>query len=175
MLRDKGVYEFVSAANMLKSRGVTARFWLVGETDVGNPTSVSKRELEKWREDAVVEILGFRADMCHVLAQASIVVLPSYREGLPKVLIEAAACGRAVVTTDVPGCRDAIEPGITGLLVPPKDSLLLANAIVSLLDNASLRDSMGSAGRKLAEKKFSIEIVTSSHMSVYRALVDAAT
>ena len=95
------------------------------------------------------------------------VVLPSYREGLPKVLIEAAACGRAVVTTDVAGCRDAITPGITGLLVPVKDSIELADAIQTLIENPKQRIAMGKAGRALAEEAFTIERVISQHLSIY--------
>lgn len=172
LLRDKGVYEFVESAKLLKSRGVMARFWLAGDMDVGNPTSVNEKELEGWRKSEIVELLGHRQDIPYVFSQANIVVLPSYyREGLPKVLIEAAACGRVVVTTDMPGCRDAIDPEVTGLLVPPRDAGALADTIERLLLDADLRDKMGQSARQLAEREFSIEKVTSLHLAIYDELL----
>jgi glycosyltransferase involved in cell wall biosynthesis len=118
--------------------------------------------------------LGYNSDIASLFAQSSIVVLPSYREGLPKVLVEAAACGRAVVTTDVPGCRDAIVPNETGLLVPPRDVVLLADAIQYLLENPERCKEMGQAGRKLAEREFAIERIVSAHLKVYRNLLETA-
>ena len=112
--------------------------------------------------------------MFDVLSKASLVVLPSYREGLPKVLIEAAACGRAVLTTDVPGCRDAIIPNITGLLVPVKDHQKLANALEWLIKNPQERVAMGKAGRKFAEKEFPIEKIVQSHIDIYQELINKA-
>jgi glycosyltransferase involved in cell wall biosynthesis len=172
LLRDKGVHEFVAAARILKARGSRARFLLVGDPDAGNPTSIDEPELAAWRNETAIELLGYRTDIAQVFGRAHVVVLPSYREGLPKVLIEAAACGRAVVTTDVPGCRDAIEPGVTGLLVPARDAASLASAIERLLLDAGLRDRMGRAGRQLAERKYAIAKVVSAHMDVYRDLME---
>ena len=111
LLRDKGVLEYIEAIRLLKRQGVKAQFWLVGSPDPENITSVSEKHIQAWSAEGLVENFGFREDIAEIFAQSNIVVLPSYREGLPKVLIEAAACGRAVITTDVPGCRDAIEPG----------------------------------------------------------------
>ena len=108
--------------------------------------------------------------MPRLYAASHIAVLPSYREGLPKSLIEAAACGRAVVTTDVPGCRDAIEPDETGLLVPVRDPRALADAIARLAEDAALRQSMGAAGRALAEREFNIERVARIHVELYDTL-----
>ena len=170
LLRDKGIYEFVAAAQLLKQRNVDVRFRLVGDPDPDNPATVSQDELSAWRNEGVVEVLGYRDDIANLFAESSIVVLPSYREGFPKVLIEAAACGRAVITTDVPGCRDAIEPGQTGLLVPVKDPTALADAIQRLIDDPELYESMGRAGRVLAERTFAIEKVVDTHMEVYREL-----
>jgi glycosyltransferase involved in cell wall biosynthesis len=165
----------VAAAELLKRRGLGARFWLVGDPDPGNPASVDEASLSAWRSEGTVELLGHRNDIARVFAQASIVVLPSYYgEGVPKVLLEAAACGRAVVTTDMPGCRDAIEAGVTGLVVPPRDSVALADAIQRLLDDGELRARMGCAGRQLAEREFSIEYVIAAHLALYRELMDAA-
>ena len=145
-------------------------FWLVGEPDPGNPASVKEEELFAWRSEGMIELLGHRHDIISLFAQSSIVVLPSYREGLPKVLIEAAACGRAVVTTDVPGCRDAVVKDETGILVLPRDAVALADAIQHLLEDSDLCQRMGQAGRKLAEEKFAIEKVVSAHMEIYRNL-----
>jgi glycosyltransferase involved in cell wall biosynthesis len=172
LLYDKGVSEFVEAARILRRRGVAVRFWLIGEPDSANPTRVSSKELEAWRAEGIVELLGYQRDVPSLYARSHIVALPSYREGLPKSLIEAAACGRPVVTTDVPGCRDAIEPGVTGLLVPPRDAMALANALERLIEDSSLRKAMGKAGRTLAEREFGIEKVVAAHLQIYKELID---
>lgn len=172
LLEDKGVREFVEAARVLMLRGVTARFWLAGSLDPGNLTSVSEDVLLKWSKEEVVEVLGHQSDIPNLFANSNIVVLPSYREGLPKVLIEAAACGRAVVTTDVPGCRDAIEPESTGLLVPVRDPIGLADAIQFLIENPERRKKMGASGRVLAEREFAIEKVVDAHLAIYHELTN---
>lgn len=174
LLRDKGIVEFVEAAYLLRQRGVQVRFQLAGDIDLGNPTSITSLELDRWRSEGIIEYLGYRKDIPHIFAQCNIVVLPSYREGLPKVLIEAAACGRAVVTTDVPGCRDAIEANVTGLLVPVRDVDALADAIQKLIADPELRQRMGRAGRKLAEREFDIEGIVRQHLSIYCELRDVA-
>jgi len=171
LLGDKGVFEFVAAAGLLRAKGVPARFVLAGLVDAANPTSVSQAQLDDWVADGVVENWGYCVDMTQVLATASIVVLPSYREGLPKALIEAAACGRAVVTTDVPGCRDAIEPGVTGVLVPVRDAAALAQAIENLLTYGAQRTAMGLAGRRLAEQEFDVTTVVYKHLAIYKRLL----
>lgn len=175
LLADKGVREFVEAAAALRqhvgSVGQGVRFVLVGEPDLDNPASLQQDELDAWQAAGLVELWGYRSDMHAVLPLASVVVLPSYREGLPKVLIEAAACGRAVVTTDVPGCRDAIEPGVSGLLVPAKDAVALATAIAELLTDKQRCQAMGAAGRKLAEQAFDVNSVAEQHLAVYADLL----
>lgn len=170
LLRDKGVQEFVQAAGMLRQRGVPVTMQLVGGVDAGNPASATQDEVEAWQRDGAVQALGERSDVPELYAASHIAVLPSYREGLPKSLIEAAACARAVVTTDVPGCRDAIEPGETGLLVPVRDAQALADAIARLAEDATLRQAMGKAGRALAEREFNIEQVARIHVALYDAL-----
>ncbi|WP_341582330.1 glycosyltransferase family 4 protein [Marinobacter metalliresistant] len=167
LLRDKGVFEFVEAARLLWNRGLEVRMRLIGSADPGNLTSVTEAELDQWRKEGIVELLGFRSDIAAQYTAANIVCLPSHREGLPKSLVEAAACGRAVVTTDVPGCRDAITPGETGLLVPVKNPVALANAIQKLIENSGLRKRMGKAGRMLAEDAFSIEHIVAQHLKIY--------
>lgn len=171
LLRDKGVMEFVEAVRLLRQRGMNARFWLIGAPDPANPATVSDAQVEAWRREGIVECLGQRDDVPDLYARSHVVTLPSYREGLPKALIEAAACGRAVVTTDVPGCRDAIEPGVTGLLVPPRDGVALADALQNLLEDGNTRRRMGRAGRELAEREFRIEKVIAVHLAAYEALV----
>lgn len=171
LLREKGVAEFIEAARQLRSAGVTARFLLAGSPDSGNPSSVTAAELNAWRSEGSVELAGHCSDVAALFAGAHLVVLPSYYgEGLPKVLVEAAACGRAVVTTDSPGCRDAIEPGVTGLLVPPRDATSLAASIRRLLDDTELRRSMGRAGRALAERRYGIDQIVAVHLRLYDEL-----
>ncbi|MFQ6708018.1 glycosyltransferase family 4 protein, partial [Bordetella pertussis] len=132
LLRDKGVREFVEAARLLRQRGLSVRMQLAGGVDPGNPASITPEQAAQWQDEGCVEVLGERKDIAALYGAAHMAVLPSYREGLPKSLLEAAACGRAVVTTDVPGCRDAIDPDVTGLLVPPRDAPALADAIARL-------------------------------------------
>lgn len=172
LLRDKGVIEYVEAAHILRNRGIKARYWLIGEPDLENRASVSHGEVAEWQAEGVVEYFGYQRDVPSIYVQAHIVTLPSYREGLPKSLIEAAACGRAVVTTDVPGCRDAIEPGVSGILVPVRDKVALANAIQYLIENPERRKQMGAAGRLLAEREFTIEKVVNEHLEIYRELME---
>lgn len=170
LLRDKGVQEFVQAARLLRERGLPVMMQLVGGVDAGNPASATLGDVEAWQREGCVHALGERSDVAALYAASHIAVLPSYREGLPKSLIEAAACARAVVTTDVPGCRDAIEPGETGLLVPVRDAPALADAIARLAEDPVLRQSMGTAGRALAEREFNIERVARIHVEIYDAL-----
>jgi len=171
MLRDKGVDEFVGAARSLREAGARARFVLVGETDPGNPTAISADQLRQWASSGVVEWWGHQANMKDVLAQAHIVCLPSLREGVPKVLIEAAACGRAIVTTDAPGCREIVRNGENGLLVPVRDTRALAEALRLLIENAPLRAAMGLKGRDLVVREFSMERVVRETLGVYRDLL----
>jgi glycosyltransferase involved in cell wall biosynthesis len=171
LLKDKGVLEFVEASNLLIAQGCSARFVLVGTIDPENPASLTQQEIAEIRKQRKVEVWGHRENMPEVLASATIVVLPSYREGLPKVLLEAAACGRAVITADVPGCRDAIEPGVTGLLVPARNAFALADAIGHLLDDAARCKALGDSGRRLAEREFDVEQVAARHMQIYSGLL----
>jgi glycosyltransferase involved in cell wall biosynthesis len=170
MLKDKGIVEFVEAARLLQQNGCKARFILVGEPDPGNPASLNKADIERWLAEGIVEYFGYRSDMPGIFKISSLVVLPSYHEGMPKVLLEAQACGRAVVTTDIPGCRDAITPGVTGLLVPPRDARALAEAIKALLDDRERLQAMGKAARALAEESFDVRQVVQQHLEIYQSL-----
>jgi glycosyltransferase involved in cell wall biosynthesis len=171
LLKDKGLVEFCSAAEHLLNLGVQARFVLVGDVDFDNPNSITKNELSYFVDRKVVEHWGYRKEVEHIIPLSNIMVLPSYREGLPKSLIEAAACGRAVITSDVPGCRDAIIENKTGLLVPAKNVLKLASAINNLLTNSLLRNSMGEAGRQLAIENYDINDVIDTHLKIYEGLI----
>lgn len=171
LLWDKGVAEFVAASRLLKSRGSNARFVLVGEPDPGNPASVTDAGLSSWVKEGVVERWGRREDMPATLCAAHVVCLPSYREGLPKVLLEAMASGRPCITTDAPGCRDAVRHGDNGLLVPVKDANALAEAISRLLADPSERARMGARGRERAVAEFSQERVNEATLAIYRELL----
>lgn len=174
LLREKGVYDFIAAAYMIaeSESGAQIQFQLVGDVDTENPSSVSKKELRKWSADGVVDCLGFRSDIPRIFSEANLVVLPSYYgEGLPKVLIEAAACGRAIITADCPGCRDAVIPGKTGLIVPPRNASALATAILQLFNDRDLVSNMGREGRRYAEETFSIHAVVSEHLTIYDAMM----
>ena len=174
LLREKGVFELVQAAEIVHSSVPTVIFQIVGTPDPGNPSSVAQEDIQRWEKLSYFRILGYRTDIPEILSQSHIVVLPSYREGFPKTLIEAAAAGRPVVTSDVPGCRDAILPDITGLLVPARNSEALAEAIKELMIDNDLRQSMGAAGRKMAEQRFSIDKVVDAHFAAYRQLLASA-
>jgi glycosyltransferase involved in cell wall biosynthesis len=170
MLYDKGVGEFVDAARLLKARNVKARFVLVGDRDPENPTAIPEDVLSTWRRDGVVEWWGHQSDMRSVFAQAHIVCLPSYREGLPKILLEAAACGRAIVTSDVPGCREIVRDHVNGLLVPARQSEPLASALEELVGNPGLRQKYGASGRELVEQEFRVQKIVDQTLDVYRDL-----
>jgi glycosyltransferase involved in cell wall biosynthesis len=174
LLKDKGVKEFIVAAKLVNINNNRARFALVGEPDFDNPASIQRYELENWESEGIIELWGHREDMEKVISLSTIVVLPSYREGFPKILIEAAACGRPIVTTDVPGCRDAIDKDITGIIVPVQDYLELAKKISFLLDNPFLSRKMGNAGRIRAEEIFDINKVVQKHMNIYEDLSNRA-
>lgn len=171
VIYDKGVGEFVEAARLLRARGVPARFALAGRLDPHNATAVAVETLDRWVAEGAVEWWGEVGDMPRAYAAAAVVCLPSYREGMPKALLEAAACGRAIVTTDTPGCRDCVEEGRTGLLVPPRDAVALADALQALLADSLLRGQYGAAGRALAERQFDLQLVINRHLALYRSLV----
>ena len=169
-LRSKGIDDFVCAARTLRAAGVVARFVIAGEPDADNPTSVTRRDLENWEREGVVENWGRRSDMPRVLSAAHIVCLPSrYGEGVPKILLEAAAAGRPIVTTDWPGCRDTLRAGESGLLVPPGDSHALAAALRELIEDGERRRRFGAAGRALAEREFDVREVAAKTLDCYRS------
>ncbi len=171
LIKEKGVNEFVNAAKILKERNIKARFLLAGDLDLNNPSGISQNDLNKIKNEGNVEVLGYYKNIEKLYNASHIICLPSYREGFPKGLVEAAAAGRAVVTTDVPGCRDAIIPNRTGLLVPVKNSIKLANTLHWLIEHPKERLIMGKAGRILAEKEFAIEKIVQCHLDIYQELI----
>jgi glycosyltransferase involved in cell wall biosynthesis len=177
LLKEKGIYDFIAAAEIVRETEYSdlISFRLIGEPDLQNPNSVLPEEWDEWRESGIVDCLGFRSDVNKLFSATNIVVFPSYYgEGLPKVLIEAAACGRAVITSDSPGCRDAVLDGETGVIVPVKDPLALSQAILMFAENRGLAEKMGKAGREFANMTFSLDSVVSLHMKIYKGILDSS-
>jgi glycosyltransferase involved in cell wall biosynthesis len=173
MLWDKGIKEFVEAARQLKTRSVYARFVLVGDTDPHNPSAIPKEQLTAWQSEGVIEWWGHKEDMPTVFSKSHIICLPSfYGEGVPKVLIEAAASGRPIVTTNTPGCREIVKNEENGLLVPVRNAEELADAIQRLVASPELRKKMGARGREIVVSEFAIEKVISETMTVYEELLN---
>lgn len=168
LLWDKGVAEFVDAARRLRAWGVEARYWVAGEADPGNPKSIAVEQLTRWAEEGPVEFLGHRADMPALLRQVHVAVLPSYHEGVPKFLLEAAAAGLPLVASDIPGCRAVVQPEVNGLLVPPRNPEALAAALARLLRDAGLRQAMGAAARATAVERFDERQIADRYESLYR-------
>ena len=171
LLWDKGVGEFVDAARLLRINNPHVRFVLVGSPDSQNPANIPQDQLDTWRAQGDVELWGYQENMPEIWARADIACLPSYREGLPKSLIEALATGLPCVTTDVPGCREVVAPGVNGLLVPARELGPLVCALQSLIDNPALREEMGRNGRKRAVAEFSSDRVIKETLSVYEAML----
>lgn len=171
LLWDKGIAEFVDAARMLRAEGRDVEFLLAGEPDPGNPASVPAATVGKWVEEGVVQWLGHVGDMPSLFASVDVVALPSYREGLPKGLIEAAACGLPLVATDVPGCREVVRDGIDGLRVLPRDAAALARAIARLQDDPALAMKLAQAARSRALSEFDERIVIARTLDVYGELL----
>lgn len=167
LLREKGVHEFVDAAAIVREKLPDVQFLLAGDADPGNPSSIESSVLAEWEHKGDVRFLGHRADIRNLIQVADLAVLPSYREGMPRSLLEAAACGLPLVASDVPGCREIVLHGVTGLLVPPRDSKRLAEAIVELLGDHKRREAMGKRSRAMACELFSQERVLRETMAVY--------
>ena len=167
LLRDKGVYEFIGAAKIVRLKNNNVQFLLVGDTDDGNPTSMNSEEIADLANSIDVTWLGARTDIAELLAESHIACLPSYREGLPKSLIEAASVGRPIVTTDTPGCREVVTHMVNGLLVQPRDARALALAIEKLVEDPNLRKLMGEESRRKAETEYANEIIINQTHRVY--------
>jgi glycosyltransferase involved in cell wall biosynthesis len=173
LLWEKGVGNFVEAARLLRTRGINARFALVGSPDAANPASVNQSDIDEWVREGIIEYWGWQKDMPGVFAQAQIVCLPTYYgEGLPKSLLEAAASGCAIITTDMPGCREIVQDGVTGWLVPPRNVDELADALEQAITQPSRREKCGTAARALITTEFSMDRVASDTIALYQELVD---
>lgn len=172
LLWDKGIADYVECARIVKDEYMNANFLLAGMPDGGNPNSVQKSDLENWNQDGIINPLGHVSNMAERLKDINIVVLPTvYGEGVPRILIEAAATGLPLVATDVPGCREIIVDGVNGFLVPKRDPHALAKAIITLLNKVGLCDSMGQAGRKLVLEKFDEKSVLERTINVYKEIL----
>ena len=171
LLWDKGIGEFVDAASKLIERGVKAKFHIYGSQYKNNPESVPDDVLDKWKSDGLVTFHGHREKIEEQLSQIDIVCLPSYREGLPKALLEAASAGLPIVTTDTPGCREVVDDGVNGFLVPPQNTTLLAERLIELIENPDLRSQFGKAGREKVLNEFTVDKVVEETMSIYRSLL----
>lgn len=170
MLRDKGVLEFVEAGQLLRQRGCRVKFALAGKIDRGNPSSLGEEDMALIREESGVDWLGHVSDMASLLRRAHVVCLPSYySEGLPKALLEACAAGRAIVTTDMPGCREAVRHGENGFLIEARSPRAIADAVEVLIRDVDLRRKMGAAGRRIAESEFDVRSVVRATLDVYRS------
>ena len=172
LLWDKGIAEYAEAARQLRAKGLPIRFLLAGAPDPGNPAAIPQATLDGWQAEGLIELLGQVSDMAALFATADIVVLPSYREGLPKSLIEAAACALPLVTTNVPGCREVVTHEVDGLLVPVKDAQALASAIERLHKDPVWARQLGLAARARALREFDEKIVIRKTLAVYGELLN---
>lgn len=170
MLCDKGVREFVKAAGIVRQRHPDWRFLLAGDVDLGNPSTLYKEELIAWQAEYGIDWLGHQTNVAQVMQDSHVIVLPSYREGLPKTLLEAAAARRPMIASDVAGCREVVTHGVTGLLVPPRVVEPLAEAMLALGEDAQLRERYGIAARQKAEAVFSVDDVVTHTFRVYDEL-----
>ena len=173
LLWDKGVKEFVEAAQLLKKRGIKAEFWLAGKPDDGNPMAVPEEFLQRWNEQGIIRWLGHCDNMPELLRQVDVAVLPSYHEGVPRFLLEAAATGLPLVATDIEGCRMVIRNGVNGYLVPIRDAQALADAIERLVHNPQLRLQMGKASREIVVKEFDERKILEQWLRLYEQVLSS--
>ncbi|HWL03520.1 MAG TPA: glycosyltransferase family 4 protein [Xanthobacteraceae bacterium] len=171
LLEDKGIRILVEAHRILRARGLTVRLLIAGLPDAANPASISPREVGDWDIEPGIHWLGHVEDISTVWAEAHVAVLPSRREGLPLSLLEAAACGRALIATDAPGCRDVVRPGLTGLLTPLDDAVALADAIAWMDSHPDDRQRFGAAARTMAEQEYAAGLIGQEAAAVYQRLM----
>ena len=173
LLWDKGLGDLIEAGKLLRKRGIDFSIQVAGIVDQDTINAIAQETLDKWHADGLIECLGTVKNMPDLIAEANIVVLPTfYGEGVPRILIEAASCGRAIVTTDMPGCREIVKDQINGLLVPPKNVEKLTNALTKLLESPELRTKMGQQGRHKVKRDFSEQKVITETMALYQELLE---
>lgn len=172
IIEDKGIFEFIKAAELLNKEKFKGKFYLIGNIDKSNPSYIEESIIDRWKKDKKVIILNHKKKIHQFIKNSSLIVLPSYREGFPKILMEAASSGRPVITTNVPGCRDVVINNITGVLVPKKNYMKLAYAIKNLSLNKKKLNKMGKLARLHAEKNFDVTKVVSKHLSIYKSLIN---
>lgn len=168
LLWDKGVGELYEAARILRTKDIPVEIIVAGDVDLENPASVTSEILEVWKKEGFIKFIGEAADIMPLLKEADIGILPSYREGLPKALLEQGAMGLPLITTDVPGCREVVIDDFNGVLVPVKNAEALVNAIEKMVLDVSLRQVMGKASRQLIEKNFSVDKINQAILDVYK-------
>jgi len=171
ILKDKGVLEFVEAAKIIKKKYPDWNFVIVGPIDYNNPSAIPKKHLKKWVKEKIIKWIDYTTDIVKIYKNSSIVCLPSHREGFSKVLIEAGASARPVVTSDVPGCREAIKPGFTGEVFKLNNQKQLEQKIVKLINNKKLRLKYGNYGRKFVKKNFEIKKIIKKNLEIYNCLI----
>lgn len=172
LLREKGVFEYIDAARHILNTNMHIKFLIAGETDPGNPSVIPIEQISRWRNEGKVIFLGHIENMEDLLKKTDIVVLPSYREGVPKILLEAAACGLPLIATDVPGCREIVDHNINGILIPAKNPEELVKAIIYMYSNYNTRIKMGEASRKKVLNEFDEQIIFQQTFSVYQSLLN---
>ena len=170
LIEEKGIREYVAAAKAVRKEHPSVTFLACGEIDYGNRSAVGAKDLARWEKEGDVEFLGHVSDIRQVLRNADIFVLPSYREGLSRVLLEASAMAIPTVATNVPGCRDVVVHGRTGLLVPPRDAGALASSVIKLVENPELRCEFGENARERAELLFDEKLVINDTVDLYKQL-----
>ena len=175
MLWDKGIGEVVEASRVLREREPPLEFRLIGSADDANAASIPAATLKQWEREGLIIWMGHRDDIPSIWKESHIAVLPSYREGLPKSLLEAASSGRAMVTTDVPGCRDVVEHGVNGILVPVRDPSSLAAAIETLAADRGLRERLGNEARRIVMERFTERAIVAATLVIYEELLGVAS
>jgi glycosyltransferase involved in cell wall biosynthesis len=172
IIKDKGVIEYIEAIKYLKKLNFNGIFFLIGDIDIENPSAISDSLVKYWKSKKLINYLSHQNNIQKYMKKSSLIVLPSYREGFPKVLMEAAACGRAIITTNVPGCKDAIIDNVTGILIPAKNPTAIAKAILKIFKKRTILKKMGKAAREHAQKNFNINDVVSKHLYIYKKLLN---
>lgn len=173
LLWDKGVAEFVNAASVIKQRYLDTQFYLVGPIDKGNPATITMDNIKVWVKNKIIKYKEFISDVRKFICKVDVIVLPSYREGLPRILLEAASMEKPIITTDVPGCKEVVENDKTGFVVPPGDYLSLAKAMEKMIKiSSSKREIMGKAARRKVKKEFDIEIVIKKYINIVKEILE---